>query len=436
MHSLAIEAQRLGWKVSGSDDEIYEPSKSKLAAAGLLPTMQGWDVSRVTPDIDLVILGMHAKRDNPELLRAQELGLSIVSYPEFIYKLAADMQRVVVAGSHGKTTITAMIMHVLRVNKKSFNYLIGASIDGFENSMRLDPEAPVIIIEGDEYFASCLVEKPKFLSYQHHIGVVSGIAWDHINVFPTLNSYVRQFDHFADASPKGGALIFNDDDPIVSVICNKERPDVTPIPYKAHPSTTRNGKTYLLTSTEEQVEIPFFGEHNMFNTNAAKEVTALLGIQPDEFYTAISTFQGAAKRLEVVKAIQHTVYRDFAHAPSKVKASVQAVAGNHPEERKAGILELHTFSSLDPQFVSQYAGSLDNLDVAAIYLDAEVLAKKGNGLETQQVIDAFQRPGLTVLSSASDLKDFYLSHADVPVWVWMSSGRLGGLDVASLYAHA
>lgn len=434
MHSLAIEAQRLGWQVTGSDDEIYEPSRTRLDAAGLLPQASGWNPASITPDLDIVVLGMHAKGDNPELLRAQELGLRVVSYPEFVYDLAADMQRVVVAGSHGKTTITSMIMHILRTAGKRFNYLVGAAVEGFDNSIRLDADAPVIVIEGDEYFASVLDERPKFLSYRHHIGVVSGIAWDHINVFPTLNSYVRQFDHFADASPKGGALIFNDEDPIVSVICNKERPDVTPIPYKAHPYEIVDGQTYLLTKEGARVAVPFFGEHNMSNAQAAKEATQLLGIQPEEFYAAMATFKGAAKRLEPVQVASHTVYRDFAHAPSKVRATVNAVVERHPAKAKAGVLELHTFSSLDPQYVAQYAGSLEGLEHAAVFLDAEVLAKKGKGLTPELVHQAFARPGLEVLSSAQDVVDFFQRHAKAPVWLWMSSGRLGGVDVAALYA--
>jgi UDP-N-acetylmuramate: L-alanyl-gamma-D-glutamyl-meso-diaminopimelate ligase len=239
---------------------------------------------------------------------------------------------------------------------------------------------------------------------------------------------------FADASPKGGALVFNDDDWLVSVICKKERLDVNPIGYQAHPSIDIDGKTYLVTAEGAQVPVPFFGEHNLYNANAAKETVALLGVQPEEFYAAMSTFKGAAKRLEVVPTPHHTVYRDFAHAPSKVKASVKAVVGHHPTEKTAGVFELHTFSSLDPEFVAQYAGSLAGLEVAAIYLDSEVLAKKGKGLQPQQVLEAFDRPGLTILSSAQDLKDFFGKHAAIPVWVWMSSGRLGGLNVSSLYA--
>ena len=433
MHSLAIEAKRLGWQVTGSDDEIYEPSRTRLDAQGLLPPTQGWHMDRVHADLDLVVLGMHAKGDNPELAKAQSLGLKILSYPDFVYQLAQDMQRVVIAGSHGKTTITSMIMHVLRSAGRPFNYLVGASLEGFENSIKIDGDCPVIVIEGDEYFASVLEDRPKFLSYKHHIGVVSGIAWDHINVFPTLNSYVRQFDHFADASPKGGALIFNDDDPIVSVICSKERFDVTNVPYKVHPYEIMEGQAYLITQDGEKVAVQFFGEHNMLNAQAAKEATAQLSIQPEEFYAAMATFKGAAKRLEPVKAKNHTVYRDFAHAPSKVKATVEAVAERHAGQAIAGVLELHTFSSLDPDFVAQYAGSLDGLERAAVFLDAEVLAKKGKGLTADLVLNSFGKAGLEVLSTGKEVEAYYNRNSGTPVWLWMSSGRLGGVDVAGLY---
>jgi len=434
MHGLAIEAKRLGWVVSGSDDEIYEPSSARLSAAGLLPAVLGWDAQHISPALNLVVLGMHAKKDNPELAKAQELGLPVLSYPEFVYQLAQDMQRLVVAGSHGKTTITSMIMHVLRAVGRKFNYLVGASVEGFENSIRIDADAAIIVIEGDEYLASALAETPKFLQYKHHIGVVSGIAWDHINVFPTLNSYVRQFDHFADASPKGGALIFNDDDPLVSVICNKERPDVTSNPYRAHPSVIKNGQTFLITAEDNLIPVSFFGDHNMFNVQAAKEATAQLSVQPEEFYAAIQSFKGAALRLETVPAPTHTVFRDFAHAPSKVRATVAAVVAQYPTVQKAGVLELHTFSSLDPLYVAQYEESLQGLDIAAVFLDEEVLAKKGKGLDAQLVLNAFKYPGLEILHTRTQLQEFYAKHKQTPLWLWMSSGRLGGLDVQTLYA--
>ncbi len=433
MHSLAIEAQRLGWKVTGSDDEIYEPSRTRLANHGLLPAYQGWNPAAISDEIDLVVLGMHAKADNPELAAAKRLGLKICSYPQFVFELAQDMQRVVVAGSHGKTTITSMIMHVLKAAGRKFNYLVGATVEGFDNPIRLDADAPVIVIEGDEYFASCQDEHPKFLSYKHHIAVISGIAWDHINVFPTLNSYVRQFDHLADASPKGGALIFNDDDPIVSVICNKERPDVTPTPYKAHPHVYEGGKTYLVDKEGHRYEVSFFGDHNMSNIQAAKEATALLGIQEAEFYAAVQTFKGAAKRLERLHVAGPVVYRDFAHAPSKVRATVEAVAQKHAGKAAVGVLELHTFSSLNPDYIAQYKGSLDALPTAAIYLDADVLQKKGKGLTADAALASFGKQGLVVLSNADELKAFYTQHAHSDVWLWMSSGHLGGLDIASLY---
>ncbi len=437
MHNLAISLANLGNTVTGSDDHFYNPSKANLAKAGILPEQEGWDPARIHKGLDIVILGMHAKRDNPELQRALDLDLPILSYPELVYKLCQDKQRVVVAGSHGKTTVTSMILHILKAAGKDFDYLVGAAVPGFDISVKLTDEAPVVVIEGDEYLSSALDEKPKFLNYNHHIGVVTGIAWDHINVFPTMHKYVRQFDHFADNSPKGGILIFDEDDDIASVVCKKEREDVTPMPYQTHPHRVENGTTYLIHDGQEY-PIRFFGTHNMQNVNAAKTVCTQLGIQDDEFYAAIQTFTGAANRLEkVLDKAGKSVYKDFAHAPSKVKATVEAMKQSFPGKPLTALLELHTFSSLNKNFLGQYKGTLAPADSALVYVNPDVFKQKNLDMFSEKEIqDAFEKEGLKVAFSAEDIQKFLASHAGSAGNVLiMTSGTFGGVEFnnAELY---
>ncbi|MEO1655124.1 MAG: Mur ligase family protein, partial [Bacteroidota bacterium] len=377
MHNLAIDAHLKGHQVTGSDDEIYDPSSSRLQEHGLLPLKMGWFPEKIHSDIDAVILGMHALPDNPELLKAQELGLKILSFPEYIYLQSLHKQRIVIAGSHGKSSITAMVMHVLKYNQRDFDYLVGASTPGFSQNIRLSDQAPLIIIEGDEYLSSPLDKTPKFLHYHHHIGLISGISWDHMNVYPTFDEYIAPFEQFADASPKAGILIFSQDDSLASVIGAKERQDVNQIPYQAHPHRILDGTTYLIRKNNEKIPLMVFGEHNLKNISGALEVCRKIGITEDQFYQAISSFSGAAKRLQKV-ADQHSFkfFIDFAHAPSKVKATTTAVKKQFIDKKLLACLELHTYSSLNKEFIPQYRDSFNAADKAIIYFNPQKVSQK------------------------------------------------------------
>ncbi|MCY7352958.1 MAG: Mur ligase domain-containing protein [Cytophagaceae bacterium] len=435
MHNLAIVLHQKGEHVTGSDDEIYEPSKTRLTQHGLLPAEMGWFPDKITADLDAVILGMHARPDNSELVRAQALGLKIYSYPEFIYEQSRDKQRVVIAGSHGKTTTTSLILHVLRYFNRKFDHLVGARIEGFDNMVKLSDDAPVIVIEGDEYFSSPIDRQPKFLHYHHHIALMSGIAWDHINVYPEFEAYVDQFELLAEATPKGGTLIFDETDDVVSVICKKERFDVQALGYGIHPHVIREGHTFLLTPTGQEVPVQVFGEHNMKNLNGARLVLEKLGIEDDMFYEAVASFRGAANRLERLgENAQTVVFRDFAHAPSKLEATTEAVKAQFPDRRLVACVELHTFSSLNKYFLDQYLNRFDAADVPVVYYSPETIAhKKLTPIEPHDVVDAFGNPRLQVFTDNQKLKAFLLAqdwhNANL---LLMSSGTFNGLNLPEL----
>ena len=434
MHALAITLKKQGVTVTGSDDEFLNPSKARLEEHGLLPEKDGWFPERIDDSIDAILLGMHAHKDNPELIRAQELNLTILSFPEFIYKLSSNKQRIVVAGSHGKTTITSMIMHVLKFHNHKFDYVVGAKVKGFEETVKIS-DAPVIIIEGDEYLSSRINPTPKFLHYHHHIGLISGIAWDHVNVFPTEDDYVRQFDLFADASPKAGSLAYNDEDALAAVIGSKERDDVLPLPYTTHQHEIINGITYLING-EERVKLKIFGQHNLLNLSGAKAVLARLSINKDNFYDAIKSFELPALRLNVVKTTNnYTVFRDYAHAPSKVEATAIAVKSQFPDRDLVGVFELHTYSSLNKDFFSRYADTLKYCNEAIIYYNPKAVAqKKLANFEAQEVKDAFKHPHLTVINDvdelANKLKEIELENKNI---LLMSSADFGGLNINKLF---
>lgn len=374
MHNLAIALHKKGFEVSGSDDVVYEPSKSRLDKYGLLPAEMGWDENRITPDIDAIILGMHARIDNPELLKAQELGLKIYSYPAYIYEQSKDKIRVVIGGSHGKTTITSMILHVLNYHQKDFDYLVGAQLAGFDTMVKITDTAPIMVIEGDEYLASPIDRRPKFHLYHANIAVISGIAWDHINVFPTFADYVEQFAKFIETITPKGTLIYCEVDEELNQTVLKSTADVEKIPYGIPAHEVRNGVTYLL---PQQTPLNVFGDHNLMNLNAAKQVCAKLGIAEEGFNEAIASFAGAAKRLELVAAINQTnIYKDFAHSPSKLKATIHAVKAQFTDRRLVALMELHTFSSLNKQFLKEYSGAMKDADVAMVYIDAKTFEQK------------------------------------------------------------
>ncbi len=431
MHGLAIALHLQGITVSGSDDQIYGLAKTNLEKHGLLPS-PGWNAQNISKDIDAIILGMHAKKDNPELLKAQELGLKIYSYPAYILSRCEDKQRIVIAGSHGKTSITAMVMHVLKTLNHKFDYLIGSKVPGFENVIRLS-DAPIVIIEGDEYLSSPIDLTPKFLHYKHHIGLISGIAWDHVNVFPTEDEYVKQFDLFADNLPKAGSIVYCEEDAMATVIGRKERDDVNRFEYKTHPHEITGGKTYLITDNGK-VGVNVFGKHNMQNIAGAKELLMRLRVTPEEFYASIASFEGAARRLESIGQNNDTiVYKDFAHAPSKVDATVKAVKAQS-ERKLVACLELHTFSSLSKQFLPQYNGKMSSADEAIVYFNPTTIANKRlEPIDEAMVINAFGQTDLKVFTDSNALEN-YLKEND---WagknlLMMSSGDFGGIDVDQL----
>lgn len=405
MHQLAIALKANHNQVTGSDDEIFEPSRSNLAKEDLLPQTLGWDESRITPDLDMVVVGMHARADNPELQKAKALGIKALSYPELIYEHAKDKQRIVVAGSHGKTTTTAMIMHVLTHAHRRFDYLVGAQVTGFQQTVKLTEEAPIMVIEGDEYLASPDLQVPKFLVYKHHIGLVTGIAWDHINVFPTEHSYVRQFDRFADATPKAGILVYNDEDMIASVICKKEREDVTVLEYGTPKHVVRNGTTFLINNIGKEIPVRFFGNHNLSNANGARTLLHKVGITDDEFFDAIQSFEGASNRLEKLgENDKLVIFKDFAHAPSKLEATVKAVKTQYPDRNLTAVMELHTFSSLNKEFIHTYHDSFGMANQAMVYYNPEVVAHKNlSSINEAELRKAFNRADLEIFTDSEAL---------------------------------
>lgn len=431
MHQLAIALHLKGYQVTGTDDEIFEPALSNLAAEGLLPQQIGWQPTLITNDIDAIILGMHAKADNPELLRAQELGLKIYSFPEYIYQESRQKKRVVVGGSHGKTTTTSMIMHALRHLTMDFDYLVGARLEGFSQSVHIT-NAPVIICEGDEYPASTIERKPKFHFLFPHVAILTGIAWDHINVFPTFPFYLEQFVIFINKIEKDGILIYNESDPVLQkLVAENKRSDIRYQPYSIPDHTIVNGKT---TVSIEGVtgSLKVFGNHNLMNLFAAYYACKELGISAAQFIPAMASFTGAAKRLELLAANDTThVYRDFAHAPSKVKATIEAVKQQYPDRKLIGILELHTFSSLNEAFMNEYHGVLDKADAAVVFYSKHALElKRMPDLPIKKVLAGFAKEGLLVLNDREALHQWMQqqSYQNANL-VLMSSGNYDGLDM-------
>lgn len=434
MHNLALALQKKGYQVTGSDDEILEPSKSRLQQAGLLPQSPGWYPEKITKDVDEVILGMHAKADNPELLKAKELGIKILSLPEYIYQQSIDKQRIVIAGSHGKTTITAMVLHVLNFFNRKFDYAIGAQLEGFDIMVKLSDDAPVVIVEGDEYITSAIDKTPKFIHYQHHIALISGVAWDHINVYPTFDEYVKQFELLADKSPKGGTLIYNENDDLAALICRKEREDVVRVEYAVHKHEIEKGKTFLIHGYTK-VPVQVFGKHNMKNISGAKAVCIKLGISEDMFYEAIQSFKGASDRLEVLaQNASTTVFKDFAHTPAKLKATTNAVKKQFPSRELTGVLELYSFSSLNKDFLGQYKETFKAADEPIVYFDPKALLQKQlTDITPEDIKKAFDHPKLQVFTEMEKVKEHLLKKE----WLnknllLMSSGNFGGMNVNEL----
>lgn len=433
MHNLAIAmSKNQFYEVSGSDDEIFEPSYSRLKTHGLLPEEMGWFPEKIHKGLDAIILGMHAASDNPELLRAKELGVTIYSFPEYLYRQTQSKARIVVGGSHGKTTTTAMILYVLNKQKIESDYMVGAQIEGFENMVRLSLGSRVAVFEGDEYLSSTLDPRPKFHLYSPHIAVLTGISWDHINVFPTFENYVEQFKIFTDCIENQGRLIYYEKDENLRKIVGKLRSDIIAFPYDTPPYKIVDGKTYLITKKRD-VPLKIFGEHNLQNLTAARLVCKQLGISDENFYNAISDFSGASNRLQkIAETGDSLAFKDFAHSPSKLQATIKAVKKQYPDKKLIACMELHTFSSLSENFLSQYAHTIDEADRAFVYYNPEVIKhKRLKEFLPSQVKEAFEKDDLTVFTDSKALKKTLKElDYDNTVLLFMTSGNFSGINLA------
>lgn len=434
MHNLALALHLKGDAITGSDDEIFDPSKSRLSAYGILPKAFGWFPEKITAKLDAIVLGMHAKADNPELLKAQELGLKIYSYPEFLYEQSKFKTRVVIGGSHGKTTITSMILHVMHYFNRDLDYMVGAQLEGFDVMVKLTDDNDFIILEGDEYLSSPIDRRPKFHLYKPNIALLSGIAWDHINVFPTWENYVEQFSIFVDSIVEGGSITYNIEDVEVKKVVEGSENTIRKFPYQTPEYQVENGITILETE-EGSMPIEIFGKHNLNNLAGAKWICQQMGIDENDFYEAISSFQGASKRLERIVETENCVaYKDFAHSPSKVLATTNALKNQFPNRKLIACLELHTYSSLNPEFLTEYKGALDAADVAVVFYSPHAVEiKKLKAISQQQIADAFQRDDLIIYTNPTMFKDFLFSQQfnDTSLLL-MSSGNYGGLDFDEL----
>lgn len=429
MHNMALALHQNGFHVTGSDDEIKEPSLSRLRSAGLLPSEIGWFPEKIESRPDMIVLGMHARADNPELLRAKELDIRVVSFPEYLYEHSKDKLRVVIGGSHGKTSITSMIMHVLRACEIDFDYMVGSTVQGFDTMVRLTADAPVIILEGDEYLSSPIDRRPKFHLYQADIGLISGIAWDHINVFPTFDSYVDQFRIFAAGIPDRGSLIWFGDDIELEKIATGQIGKKELIRYGVPDYEISDGVTSVHHSGKTY-EVSVFGKHNLANMEGARFVCGKLGISDDRFYESIRSFKGAGRRLELVaKNASQAVFRDFAHSPSKLKATISAVKEQFQDRKLIACFELHTFSSLNEAFLNQYEGTMNEADVANVYFNPEVIAhKKIKPIDVGTVLQSFGKAGLQVFTDPKTLRSSILKEfGPGSVLLMMSSGSFDGV---------
>lgn len=421
MHNLALAvAAKPGYIVTGSDDEIFDPARTHLKEAGLLPAEAGWFPEKITADLDAVILGMHAREDNPELVKARELGLKIYSFPEYLYEQTKDKIRIVVGGSHGKTTTTSMILYVLNKLGIEADYMVGAQIEGFERMVRLSETAKYAVFEGDEYLTSPLDLRSKFLWYHPHVAILTGIAWDHINVFPTFDSYVETFRKFVDTIEPNGTFIYFKQDANLKNIADGARKDIVCVPYQEYTG---------------DVEMQVFGRHNLQNLQAAMLACHSIGVKPDDFYREISTFTGASNRLEkIAEAGNNVAYKDFAHSPSKLKATVNAVREHHQGKRLIACMELHTFSSLMAEFLPQYKDCMSEADLAFVYFNPHVVEhKRLTPITVDEVRQSFGKGNITVFTDSKLLEQTLREQEyDNTALLMMSSGTFDGIDVKAL----
>jgi len=432
MHNLAIALAKKGYIVSGSDDHIYEPSRTNLANENLLPP-PGWDPTRITSDIDAVVLGMHAKADNPELLKAQEMGIHIYSYPEFIYEQTKEKTRVVIGGSHGKTTITSMIMHVFKSIGRDFDYLVGAKLDEFDHMVRLTKDAPLMIIEGDEYLASPIDQRPKFHLYKPHIALISGIAWDHVNVFPTFENYVNQFRLFIKTIEPKGTLVYNKEDQILRELVLEDQSKINKHGYRTPEYTINKGITYIHTNNGD-IPLQVFGKHNLSNIVAAFTVCEWLGVEREAFYAAIKQFKSASRRLEYVASDNDSVvYQDFAHTPAKLKASIHALKEQFPDKALVAIIELHTYSSLNEAYLKEYRDTMHEAEYPAVFINQESLKQRNAGAISEEMLKAaFNQPNLVYFSNVESMKQYLMAmNPTGRNLLLMSSGNYGGINLVN-----
>ncbi len=430
MHNLAIALKLKGYNISGSDDIINEPSRSRLKKYDLLPENEGWFSKNISPEIDAIVLGMHAKDDNPELIKARKLGLKIYSYPEFIYDQSKDKIRIVIGGSHGKTSITSLILHVLSAQNIETDYMVGAQLDGFEVMVKLTDDSKYIVLEGDEYLSSALDPRPKFHLYKPHIALISGIAWDHINVFKTFENYLKQFEIFIDSIEKNGTLIYNELDHELNNLVKSNNSNLNYIPYSIPKYKIIDGISYI-DFNDELYRLKIFGDHNLQNISGALNICNILGVESKDFFKAITSFNGASNRLELVyKSSDLIIYKDFAHSPSKVKATTEAVRKQFPNWKLISFFELHTYSSLNPLFLEKYRNSLEHSDECYIYYsEKNMRIKRLEPIDSELIIKSFNHTNLTVINNFEKLNekihDLALSNC---VLLMMSSGKFGGLD--------
>ena len=431
MHNLALALADSGYEITGSDDAIFEPSRSRLQRAGILPEKTGWFPEKISASLDGVVLGMHAHRDNPELARAKELGIPVWSYPEYLFQASRNLKRMVIAGSHGKTSITAAVLHVLNQLGRRENFMVGAQLEGYDRMVRLAEGAEWMILEGDEYLTSPLDSSPKFLWYRPHVAIITGIAWDHYNVFPTFDSYLQQFRRFIEVLEEGATLVyFREDEHLMELVCTCGRKDLKLIPYGSPTYSVSNG-VYSVEAEGRSYSMQLVGEHNMQNLLGASLVMQEMGVPAGNFWQAVSSFSGASGRMErIVDEPDFTVYRDFGHAPSKVAATIRAVREQFPDRHLAVVMELHTYSSLNRAFLEQYAETTDPADSVRVYFDPEVVRlKRLPELEPQWIRDQFRRQDIHVVRDKRDLeKQVQELPRKQSVWLIMSSGSFGGVD--------
>ena len=430
MHNLALALHNKGYHVTGSDDAIFEPSNSRLEKKGLLPSEFGWFPEKITTDMEAIILGMHAKADNPELLKAQELGLKIYSYPEFLYEQSKNKTRVVIGGSHGKTTITSMILHVMHYHNIEVDYMVGAQLEGFDTMVHLTHDNDFIVLEGDEYLSSPIDRRPKFHLYQPNIALLSGIAWDHINVFPTFENYVEQFEIFVNQITKGGILVYNEEDEVVKKVAEGSINTIRRLPYTTPSYSVEDGTT-LLDTPEGPMPIEVFGAHNLNNLAGAKWICQNMGVDEADFYEAIASFKGASKRLEkIAEGKGKVAFKDFAHSPSKVSATTKAVKAQYPNRKLVACLELHTYSSLNAEFLKEYEGALDAADIAVVFYSPDaVKIKQLEEVSYEQIATSFKRDDLIIYTNPDEFKQFLFNYdLNNSALLLMSSGNYGGLN--------